>query len=80
MSSRYHRASPGFGSRWLVCLIAAIVLSHAADVLAQTARTGRQVYESACAACHGSDGRGSPSVADSLACMVTGIAFVDRVR
>jgi hypothetical protein len=30
---------------------------------AQTARTGREVYGAACAACHGADGRGGPALA-----------------
>ena len=37
----------------------------AADTLAQTtqtARTAPQIYATACAACHGSDGRGTPAV------------------
>ena len=38
-------------------------LALAADALAQSARTGRQIYESACAACHGSDGRGRSAAA-----------------
>jgi hypothetical protein len=38
-------------------------LAPAADGLAQTAPAGRQVYESACAACHGTDGRGGAAVA-----------------
>jgi hypothetical protein len=33
------------------------------DTLAQTMGTGREAYEAACAACHGSDGRGTPTVA-----------------
>ena len=40
---------------------------QAVDILAQTAqttaaRTGPQVYAAACAACHGSDGRGTPTI------------------
>lgn len=48
----------------VACLILGIVtLGPAADALAQTTRTGPQIYESACAACHGSDGRGTPAAA-----------------
>jgi hypothetical protein len=51
-------------SSLLVCLIAfAFTMVQAIDLLAQTPRTGRQIYESACAACHGADGSGAPSVA-----------------
>lgn len=39
----------------------AAVLGEAVDGLAQTARTGRQIYDAACAACHGRDGRGMPA-------------------
>jgi len=46
-----------------VCVLLAIgTLGHAVDALAQT-RSGREVYASACAACHGSDGSGSPAAA-----------------
>jgi hypothetical protein len=38
-------------------------LGQAVDGFAQTARSGREVYEAACAACHGIDGRGGPAVA-----------------
>jgi hypothetical protein len=31
--------------------------------IAQPARSGRDIFDSACAACHGSDGRGGPAVA-----------------
>ena len=41
-------------------MVAMIGVSSAS---AQTARTDRQIYESACAACHGSDGRGGPALA-----------------
>jgi hypothetical protein len=35
----------------------------ATGAFAQTPRTDRGIYESACAACHGTDGRGGPAVA-----------------
>ena len=51
-------------SRLLIWLSAlAGTLLPAADALAQTTQTSRDVYESACAACHGSDGRGGPAAA-----------------
>ncbi len=65
MTSSRHRAS-GFaiGRRHIVGLMVAVgTLGQAVDTLAQTTRTGPQIYESACAACHGSDGRGTPTVA-----------------
>jgi hypothetical protein len=43
-------------------LVAVGALGQAVDTLAQTPRSGLQIYESACAACHGSDGRGTPAV------------------
>jgi len=61
---RHHAASPVSGSRRLVYFLAVCFsLTLAVDLFAQTQRTGRQIYESACAACHGSDGTGSPSIA-----------------
>ena len=58
-----HRATgAAVGSPRMVLLLVSVgtlslaVLSHA-----QTTRSDRQIYESACAACHGSDGRGTPS-------------------
>ena len=48
----------------VACLLAGFVtFIQAADTLAQTAQTGAQIYEAACAACHGSDGRGTPALA-----------------
>jgi hypothetical protein len=48
----------------LLCLVVlAGVLGQAVDALAQTTRMGRQIYESACAACHGTDGRGGAAAA-----------------
>ena len=44
---------------WL--LVAIGTFGQALDALAQT-RTGREVYQFACAACHGSDGSGAPAV------------------
>jgi hypothetical protein len=38
-------------------------LGPVVDAAAQTTRTARQVYQSACAACHGSDGRGGAALA-----------------
>ena len=61
---RHHAAGPGSGSRQLIYFIAVgVCLTQAVDLFAQTSRTGRQIYESACAACHGADGSGAPSVA-----------------
>lgn len=37
--------------------------AQAADAVPQTQRTGADIYETACAACHGSDGRGIAAVA-----------------
>jgi hypothetical protein len=48
-------------SLWLLVLLGA--LGRPLDSLGQTPPTGRQIYESSCAACHGSDGRGTPAVA-----------------
>jgi mono/diheme cytochrome c family protein len=48
-------------ARSVVALIGALTCVTSAS--AQTARTDREIYESACAACHGSDGRGGPAVA-----------------
>jgi mono/diheme cytochrome c family protein len=47
--------------RYLVALVGVFVWATCA--LGQTAQTDREVYESACAACHGSDGRGGSAVA-----------------
>ena len=59
---RHHAAGPGSGSRQLIYFIAVgVCLTQAVDLFAQTSRTGRQIYESACAACHGADGSGAPS-------------------
>jgi hypothetical protein len=48
-------------------LVAAAAVTHGADAAAQGTsapeRTGRQVYEAACATCHGSDGRGITAAA-----------------
>lgn len=64
---RHHGAGRGLGSgRQVFVLVVVFTLVHTLDLLAQTPRTGRQIYESACAACHGSDGTGSPSVAADL--------------
>ena len=46
---------------WL-CVWASTLLATT-DALAQTPQTDRQVYQTACAACHGSDGRGGPAAA-----------------
>ena len=46
--------------RMVLLLVSVGTLSLAVLSHAQT-RSGRQIYESACAACHGSDGRGTPS-------------------
>lgn len=43
--------------------VALVTAGSSADVLAQATLTGRDVYEAACAACHGSDGRGAPAAA-----------------
>jgi hypothetical protein len=47
---------------WL--LVGLGTLGHALDALGQTrtGRTGREIYQFACAACHGSDGSGAPAV------------------
>jgi hypothetical protein len=46
----------------VACLLVGVgTFGHAFDALAQT-RTGREVYQVACAACHGSDGSGMPAV------------------
>jgi hypothetical protein len=47
----------------LSLLIAVAALAIPAESRAQTARTGRELYEAACAACHGIDGRGGPAAA-----------------
>jgi len=47
----------------LSLLIAVATLTVPAESRAQTARTGREVYETACAACHGIDGRGGSAAA-----------------
>jgi mono/diheme cytochrome c family protein len=49
--------------RFACVLILAGTFSQAAVATAQPAPTGRQVFESACAACHGSDGTGAPALA-----------------
>lgn len=43
---------------WL--LVGIGTFGHALDALGQT-RTAREVYQAACAACHGSDGSGAPA-------------------
>ena len=46
----------------VACLLVGIgTMTPPLEALAQT-RTGREVYQSACASCHGSDGRATPSV------------------
>jgi hypothetical protein len=50
--------------RWLASTFAlASALGTAEVSLAQPAPSGRQIYESACAACQGTDGRGGPAQA-----------------
>jgi mono/diheme cytochrome c family protein len=44
-------------------LTLAVVLGAALAADAQTTRSGREIYESSCAACHGTDGRGGGAVA-----------------
>jgi hypothetical protein len=44
------------------CLVGG-VLAWGPEALAQTPLTDRQAYETACAACHGVDGRGGPAMA-----------------
>jgi hypothetical protein len=60
---RRHAAHPGFASRGIGYLIALLFTMPAMDLAAQTPPTGRQIYEAACAACHGAAGAGAPSVA-----------------
>jgi hypothetical protein len=49
----------------VVWLLAGIVtFGHAADAVSQT-RTARDVYQVACAACHGRDGTGAPTLESS---------------
>ena len=50
-------------SQTLVGLAAAALLTAVLPAGAQTARSGREIYEAACAACHDSDGRGGAAVA-----------------
>ena len=45
------------------CVVALVgAFAWATCAFAQTAQTDREIYESACAACHGSDGRGGSAV------------------
>ena len=45
------------------CSLLSRPLPSLSRVVAQTARTGREIYEAACAACHGIDGRGGSAAA-----------------
>lgn len=48
----------------VLCLLACIgTIAQAADGLAQTVRSGAEIYQAACAACHGNDGSGTPAAA-----------------
>src|SRR5688572_2727388 len=50
-------------SRTLGRMVAAALLAAVLPAGAQTARSGREIYEATCAACHDSDGRGGAAVA-----------------
>jgi mono/diheme cytochrome c family protein len=50
-------------SRTLGGLTAAALLTAIFPASAQTTRSGREIYETTCAACHGSDGRGGTAIA-----------------
>lgn len=50
-------------ARALSALTVAVAMTAPADATGQTARSGREVYEAACVACHGVDGRGGPALA-----------------
>jgi len=54
------RVSLSMNLRRMCVLLAIGIFGHAVDALPQTT-TGREVYERACAACHGSDGHGTPA-------------------
>jgi mono/diheme cytochrome c family protein len=50
----------------LFCAFTVLAVALPATIsYAQTGRTGRQVYETACAACHGVNGRGAPALASA---------------
>jgi mono/diheme cytochrome c family protein len=51
----------------LVAVVACLVAILAAPVLADAQLGGREIYEGACASCHGSDGRGATDTAVSVA-------------
>jgi hypothetical protein len=53
----------GRSAHRLAVLLTAIFVMCESDVRAQSARTGQQVFEAACAACHGVDGTGSAAAA-----------------
>lgn len=48
---------------WLAVGAGVLVVALASAPALASARTGGELYEAACAACHGSDGRGTPAVA-----------------
>ena len=51
----------GLMNRHVAWLLVGIgTFAHALDAVGQT-RSGREVYQFACAACHGSDGSGAPA-------------------
>jgi len=55
--------APRVHPRLISLVVVLAVVGGTTVAKAQTTRSGRQIYEAACAACHGSDGRGTPSVA-----------------
>ena len=56
------RRAPSAGAAALLILTAGVA-AGAQTTAGASLRSGRHVYEVACAACHGSDGRGAPAVA-----------------
>lgn len=59
-------ASLALGPLAIAVAIGAWTRSVAAEPPGQEARSGRELYEAACATCHGSDGRGTAAVASAF--------------
>ena len=64
-----HRVSSG--RRWLACCAAGLLLAGAAAGIAQSTAGApptdvKQLYDTSCASCHGTDGRGDGPAADAL--------------
>jgi cytochrome c5 len=51
---------------WLVMALGIVVSSVATADAAKAARTGKQVYESVCIACHGTGAAGAPKFGDKV--------------